>query len=61
MTEAQAVIGMVQYYRSMWPMRSQMIAPLKEVASGPKDETKLNNTPEYSFKELKLMFSNETF
>ena len=35
-TEARALIGMVQYYRDMWPRRSYILAPLKEAASGPK-------------------------
>ena len=35
-TEAQALIGMVQYYRDMCPRRSHVLAPLTEAASGPK-------------------------
>ena len=35
-TEAQALTGMVQYYRYMWPRRSHVIAPLTEAANNPK-------------------------
>ena len=35
-TEAQALIGIFQYYMDMWPRRYHMLAPLKEVAIGPK-------------------------
>ena len=36
MTEARALIVMVQYYRYMWPSRSCILDPLTEVAIGPK-------------------------
>ena len=35
-TEARELIFMVQYYRDMCPRRSHILAPLTEVASGPK-------------------------
>ena len=35
-TEARALIGMVQYYRDMWPRCSHILAPLTEAAIGPK-------------------------
>ena len=35
-TEAQALIGMVQYYRDMCPVQSHVVAPLTEAANGPK-------------------------
>ena len=37
--KAQAFSGMVQYYRDMWPRRSQILAPLTDAASGPKGKT----------------------
>ena len=36
MNEVRALIGMVHYYRDMWPRRSHILAPMKEEAAGPK-------------------------
>ena len=59
-TEARALIGMVQYYRDMWPRRSHVLAPLTEAASGPKGRKILwNDALESSFKELKHIVSSE--
>ena len=35
-TEARALIGMVQYYRDMWPRWSHILSPLTEADSVPK-------------------------
>ena len=35
-TEARALIGMVHYYRDMWPRQYHILATLTESASGPK-------------------------
>ena len=35
-TEAQAIIGMVQYYRDMWTRRYHMLDPLTKAGSDPK-------------------------
>ena len=35
-TEAQALIGVVQYYKYMWLGWSHILSPLTEAASGPK-------------------------
>ena len=53
-TEAGALIGMVHYYRGMWPRRSHVLTPLTEAAIGPKGGKILwNDALESSFKELK--------
>ena len=50
-TEMQALIGMVQYYKDMWPRRSPILAPLTEAASGSKVRNLLcNYSLESSFK-----------
>ena len=35
-SEAQELIGMVQYYRDMWNKRSHALAPMTEAVSGTK-------------------------
>ena len=37
-TESRALIGMVHYYRDMFPRRSHVLSPLTEADSGPKVE-----------------------
>ena len=50
---------MVQYYRYIWPRRFHILAPLKEMDSGPKSRNILcNDSFEESFKELKRMVSD---
>ena len=36
MNKARALIGVIQYYRDMCPIQSQIYCPLIEAASGPK-------------------------
>ena len=55
-TEVRAFIGMVQYYRYMWPRWSHVLDPLTEADSGPKGRNILwNDALESSFKELERM------
>ena len=50
-TEAQVLIGMVQYYRDMCPRQSHILPPLKEADRGPKRKNILwNDTLNVSFK-----------
>ena len=59
-TEAQSLIGMVQYYKYMLPRRSHILCPLIEAAVGSRGRNILwNDALESSFKELKYMVSVE--
>ena len=50
-TETRALIGMVHYYKDMWPRRYHILAPLTEAASGSKGRKILcNYSLESSFK-----------
>ena len=61
MTETQVLIGMIYYYRNIWPMRSHTLDPLTEAASVPNGRNILwNDAFEDPFKELKRMVSDET-
>ena len=60
-TAAQPLIGMVQYYKNMWPRRSHLLDPLTEAESGSKGRKIIwNNVLEDPFKELKRVVSSET-
>ena len=60
MTEELALIGMVQYYSYIWPIKSHMLAPLTEVDSGPKSgKYSWNDAFEESLKQLNHMLSAE--
>ena len=59
--EAQALSGIVHYYRDMLPRQSHTLAPMIEVASFPKGRIILwNDAQEDSFMEIKQMVSAET-
>ena len=60
-TESRALIGMVQYYRDMWPRWYQKLGHLIEASINPKcRKIPWNDALEYPFKELKRMVSDET-
>ena len=60
-TEAREIIGMVHYYRYMWPRQSHILVSLTEVASVPKyRKITWNDALEYYFKEINCMVSAET-
>lgn len=60
-TEVRRLIGMVQYYRDLWPRRSHILEPLTAISSGRKG-TKINWTPqlEDTFQKIKQMVCKET-
>ena len=44
-TEVRRLIGMVQYYRDLWPRRSHLLQPFTDVSSGKKNQA-IKWTPE---------------
>ena len=60
-TEVRRLIGMVQYYRDLWPRRSHILEPFTEISSGKKGKP-IEWTPklEQAFKDVKAMISKET-
>ena len=61
-TEARALIGMVQYYRYVWPRQYHIISPLTKEYIGPKGRKIFwHDALEDSFKGLKCMVSAENF
>ncbi len=60
-TEVRSLIGMVQYYRDLWPRRSHILEPFTRLSSG-KKKTKIEWTDELqtSFEAIKKMVCRET-
>jgi hypothetical protein len=60
-TEVRRLIGMVQYYRDLWPRRSHLLQPFTDVSTGKKNQP-ITWTPELesAFKAVKQMISKET-
>ena len=60
-TEVRRLIGMVQYYRDLWPKRSHILEPFTAISSGKKG-TKIKWTPELesAFHAVKEMVCQET-
>ena len=60
LNEAQALIGMVQYYRDMWPSQPHILDTMTEVDAGPKGRKIIwNNALGESFKDIKCMVYDE--
>ena len=60
-TEVRRLIGMVQYYRDLWPRRSHILEPFTAISAGKKG-TKIQWTPELetAFHKIKEMVCKET-
>ena len=60
-TKVRRLIGIVQYYRDLWPRRSHILAPLTEAAAGKTKRAKIKWTDELerAFLEMKKMVSKE--
>ena len=60
MTEVQAIISIVHYYRDMWPTWYHVLSPMVEAYSVPKGRKILLNDSLYGyFKGLKQMFFSD--
>ena len=61
MTEVRRLIGMVQYYRDLWPRRSHILEPFTAISSGKKGaKIKWSTELETAFTQVKAMVSQET-
>ncbi|GFH50558.1 hypothetical protein CTEN210_07034 [Chaetoceros tenuissimus] len=61
-SEVRHFVGMVQYYRDVWPHRSHILTPLTELTAGKGKKTKVNWTEEHetAFNEIKKIIAEET-
>ena len=62
-TEVRHFLGMINYYRDLWPRRSELSAPLVNLTRGAKKGSVVqewNDDCENSFKELKRLVAQET-
>ena len=61
--EMKSLIGVIQFYRDMWPRRSHILSPLIDSAAGKKGKTKIIWTPamDEAFIQVKRMMSEEVF
>jgi hypothetical protein len=61
--QVRQFLGMVQYYRDLWPNRSEILAPLTELTKGgPKDKSPITWTPQCdeAFQKMKALIAKET-
>ena len=55
--EARSFIGMVNYYKSLWPQRAHILAPLSECTSN--KPFSWDNNKERAFKAMKALMTHE--
>ena len=60
-TEVRRFIGMVQYYKDLWPRRSHLLTPFTDISSGPKGKKiSWNDELEQAFNDVKAMICKQT-
>ena len=60
-TEVRQFVGMVQYYRDLWPRRSHLLGPLTELTKGGgKGAIQWSLQCEAAFNEMKRLIAHET-
>jgi len=60
-TEVRSFIGMIQYYRDLWPKRSHMLQPFTDISSGKKGaKIKWTSELEEAFHQIKKMVCQQT-
>jgi hypothetical protein len=57
--QLRRLIGMVNYYRDMWPLRSHLLAPLSSLTSS-KVKWKWTTEHQESFDKMKSLIAKET-
>ena len=57
--QVQAFIGVINYFRNMWPKRSHILHPLTKLTS-PKAKFKWTEVEQKSFDEIKCTFAHNT-
>ena len=56
--EVRSFVGLVNYYRDMWPKRAHILAPLTELCST-RNKFKWNDNHESSFQQMKKLVSED--
>ena len=58
--ELKSLLGMVQYYRDMWPRRSHILAPLTDASSSKKKKLDWTKEMDKAFIQMKQIIAQET-
>ena len=61
-TEVRHFVGMVQYYRDLWPRRSEILLPITNLTKGQKKKGPVDWTPECenAFETIKRLIARDT-
>ena len=58
--ELKSLLGMVQYYRDMWPRRSHILVPLTDASSSKKKKLDWTKEMDKAFIQMKQIIAQET-